>query len=172
MVSTEPGVQSYCMANALAITTHVERWTTEVYNFPIPVSLMKRIARGLNLSNMSGLGMVNDKDQFINLLQSQSNSVRISSIFKQRNQHLLCMDEDLKKKGNKELGELVTVEISHLTRPEDVFTLSVEHTTIDNEIAAISKIVRDIDKRAYQELVFMNNLQAVKEWSLNKKIFG
>jgi hypothetical protein len=119
------GVQSYYMANALAITTHVERWTTEVYNFPIPVSLMKRIVRDLNLNNMSGLSKVDDKDQFINLLQSHSNSVRVSSIFKQRKQHLLCIDEDLKEKGNKEQGELVTVEISHLTRPKDVFTLSV-----------------------------------------------
>jgi hypothetical protein len=165
------GVRSYCVDNTLAITTHVERWTTEVYSFPIPLSIMKRIVRGLNLSNMSGLSMINDKDQFINLLQSQSNSVRVSSIFKQRKQHLLCTGEDLKEKGNKELGEFVTVEISHLILPEDVFTLSVEHVTVDNEIAAISKIVRDIDIRAYRGMVFMNYLQAVKEWGLNKKIF-
>jgi hypothetical protein len=29
-----------------------------------------------------------------------------------------------------------------------------------------------MDKRAYRGMVFMNYLQAVKEWGLNKKMFG
>lgn len=82
--------------------------------------------------------------------ETNSERSKLAICPEQRKQHLLCIDEGLKEKGNKEQGELVTVEILHLKRPEDVFTLSVEHTTIDNEIAAILKLVRDMDKRAYR----------------------
>jgi hypothetical protein len=168
------GFRSHHLGNTLGITSYIERWTTEVYSFPIPAFLMKRVVRGLNISNTPKfLRMVEDKDQFINLLQSQSNSVRILSIFKQREQRLLHMDEELKKEGNnEELGKSVTIEISHLARPENVFTLSIEDTAIDNVIAAISKIMRGMDKRIYRGMIFMNYLQAVKIWGLGKKIFG
>jgi len=167
------GFRSHHLGNTLGITSYIERWTTEVYSFPIPAFLMKRVVGGLNISNMPKfLHIVEDKDQFINLLQSQSNSVRILSIFKQREQHLLHMDEDLKEEGNnKELGKSVTVEISHMERPENVFTLSVEDTAIDNVNAAISKIMRGKEKRIYRGMIFMNYLQAVKVWGLGNKIF-
>lgn len=169
------GFRSHHLGNTLSITSYIERWTTEVYSFPIPAFLMKRVVRGLNISNVPKfLHMVEDKDQFINLLQAQSNSVRSLSIFKQREQHLLHIDEELKEKdNNQELGgKSVTVEISHLARPENVFTLSIEDTAIDNVIAAMSKIMRGMDKRIYRGMIFMNYLQAVKIWGLGKKIFG
>jgi hypothetical protein len=59
-----------------------------------------------------------------------------------------------------------------LARPENVFTLSIEDTAIDSVIAAISKIMRGMDKRIYRGMIFMNYLQAVKIWGLGKKIFG
>ena len=151
------------------ITTDVEQWTTEVFSFPISTFLMKRIGKGLNISNIpESLPPVEDK-KFIALLQSQSNSVKVLSVSKQREQRLIPIDEDLK--ANKDKGELVTVEISHLTGPEDVYTLSIEHSSIDKVIAAISKIKGDTDKKIYRDMVFMNYLQAVKVWGLGKKIF-
>ena len=153
-----------------SIPTFVEQWTTEVFSFPISTLLMKRIGKGLNISNIpESLPPVEDKERFIALLQSQSNSVKVLSVSKQREQRLLPIDEDLK--ANKEKGELVTVEISHLTGPEDVYTLSIEHSSIDKVIAAISKIMGDTDKKIYRGMVFMNYLQAVKVWGLGKKIF-
>ena len=65
----------------------------------------------------------------------------------------------------------MTVEISHLASPEDVSTLSIEHPSIDMVIAAIPKIMRDVDKQIYRGMIFMNYLQAVKIWELGKKIF-
>jgi hypothetical protein len=65
----------------------------------------------------------------------------------------------------------VTVEISHLSGPEDVYTLCIEHSIIDKVIAAISKIMGEPDKKIYRGMVFMNYLQAVKVWGLGKKIF-
>jgi hypothetical protein len=112
---------------------------------------------------------VEDKERFIALLQSQSNSVKVLSVSKQREQRLLPIDEDLK--ANKDKGELVTVEISHLTGPEDVYTLSIEHSSFDKVIAAISKIMGDMDKKIYRGMVFMNYLQGVKVWGLGKKVF-
>ena len=158
------------MDDISGITTYVEQWTTEIFSFPISTFLMKRIGEGWNTSNIpESLPPVEDKERFIALLQSQSNSVRVLSVSKQREQRLLPIDEDLK--ANKELGELVTVEISHLTGPEDVSTLCIEHSSIDKVIAAISKIMGDTDKKIYRGMVFMNYLQAVKVWGLGKKIF-
>jgi hypothetical protein len=152
------------------ITTYVEQWTTEVFSFPISTFLMKRIGKGLNISNTpESLPPVEDKERFIALLQTQSNSVKVLSVSKQREQRLIPIDEDLK--GNKEKGELVTVEISHLTGPEDVYTLSIEHSSFDKVIAAISKIMGDMDKKIYRGMVFMNYLHCVKVWGLGKKIF-
>ncbi len=115
--------------------------------------------------------LVENKEQFIELVQSHSNSVRILSIFKQREQHLLPIENDPKDKCDKRVGELVTVEISHLASPENVSTLSIEHSCIDMIMAAIASIMRDVDKQIYRGMIFMNYLQAVKIWGLGKKIF-
>lgn len=69
--------------DTLGITTYAEQWTTEVYSFPISTFLMKRI-EGLKIGIR--LPLAEDKEQFIDLFQSQSNSVRILSIFKKREQ--------------------------------------------------------------------------------------
>ena len=167
------GSQPCNMDNALGVTTNAEQWTTEVYSFPIPALLMKRIGKGLSLRNMSrSLRLIEDKEQFIESLQSQSNSVRIISVFKQREQRLLPNENDPKEKVNNGLGELVTIEISHLAGPEDIFTLSIEHASIYKVIAAIQEIMRDADKQAYSGMIFMNYLQAVKIWGLGKKLFN
>ena len=77
------------MDNSLGITTYAEQWTTEVYSFPISTSLMKRIVKGLKIGNVTkSLHMADNKEQFIELLQSQSNSVKILSIVKEREQRL------------------------------------------------------------------------------------
>lgn len=166
------GSQPCYMDNSLGITTYAEQWTTEVYSFPISTSLMKRIVKGLKIGNVTkSLHMADNKEQFIELLQSQSNSVKILSIVKEREQPLLPIDEDLKDKGNKELGKLVAIEVSHLTSSEDAFTLSVEHPSINKVRAAIPKLMRDMDKQIYRGLVFLNYLQAVKIWGLGEKIF-
>jgi hypothetical protein len=166
------GFQPCVMDNILGTTLYAEQWTTEVYSFPIPPLLMKRIGKGLGIRNMPrSLPLVENKKQFIELLQSHSNSVRILSIFKQREQHLLPIENDPKNKCDKGAGELVTVEISHLASPEDVSTLSVEHSCIDMVMAAIASLMRDVDKQSYRGMIFMNYLQAVKIWGLGKKIF-
>ena len=164
------GLQPCEMDNALGTTTYAEQWTTEVYSFPIPTLLMKRIGKGLGIRNLPrSLPLVENKKQFIELLQSYSNSVRILSIFKQREQHLLPIENEPKDKCDKRVG--VTVEISHLASPEDVSTLSIEHSCIDMVMAAIPSIMRDVDKQAYRSMIFMNYLQVVKIWGLGKKIF-
>jgi hypothetical protein len=167
------GSQPYDMDNALGVTTNAEQLTTEVYSFPIPVLLMKRIGKGLGLRNVPRSSrLIEDKEQFIESLQSQSNSVRIISVFKQREQRLLLPIENApKEKINKLQGEIATIEISHLAGPEDVFTLSIEHASIDKVIAAIPKIMRYASKQTYRGMIFMNYLQAVKIWGLGKKLF-
>jgi hypothetical protein len=149
-----------------------EQWTTEVYSFPISTVLMKRIVHGLNIGNLSkALHVAKDKEQFIESLQSQSNSVKVLSIHKEREQHLLPIDENLKDKGHKESEKLVTIEISHLLSPEDVYTVSVEHSSVDMVRTAITMLFRNVDNRVFRGMAFMNYLQVVKMWGLGKKIF-
>ena len=153
-------------------TIFAEQWTTEVYSFPISTFLMKRIVQGLNIGNLSKtLHMTKDKEQFIELLQSQSNSVKVLPIRKEREQHLLPIDENLKDKGHKESEKLVTLEISHVLSPENVHTLSIEHSSIDMIRAAKYKLMRNMNRQVYSDMVSMNYLQAVKLWGLDKKIF-
>jgi hypothetical protein len=153
-------------------TIFAEQWTTEVYSFPISTFLMKRIVQGLNIGNLSKtLHMAKDKEQFIELLQSQSNSVKVLPIRKEREQHLLPIDENLKDKGHKESEKLVTLEISHVLSPENVHTLSIEHSSIDMIRAAKYKLMRNMNRQVYSDMVSMNYLQAVKLWGLDKKIF-
>ena len=77
--------QSCYMDNVSGNTTYAEQWTTAVYSFPISTLLVERIGNGLNISNMSkSLPLVEDKEQFIEVPQSESDSVRVLSIFKQR----------------------------------------------------------------------------------------
>jgi hypothetical protein len=166
------GFQLCEMDNTLGTTTYIEQWTTEVYSFPISTLLMKRIGEGLGIGNMSrALPLVENKEQFIGILQSHSSSIRILSIFKQREQHLLPIENSPRGKCNKGAGGLVTVEISHLASPEDVSTLSIEHSCINMVTAAIASIMRDADKQIYRGMIFLNYLQAVKIWGVGKKIF-
>lgn len=133
---------------------------------------MKRIVQGLNIGNLSKSSRrTKDKDQFIELLQSQSNSVKMLSVVKNRQQHLLPVDGNLKYKGNKDLEKLVTIEVSHVLSPEDVYTLSVDHSSVEMVRAAIPMLMRNMDKRVYRGMVFTNYLQVVKMWGLEKKIF-
>jgi hypothetical protein len=141
------GFQPCEMDNALGTTTYAEQWTIEVYSFPIPTLLMKRIGKGLGIKNLPrSLPLVENKKQFIESLQSHSNSVRILSIFKQREQHLLPIENDPKDK-------------------------CVIHRTFLYRYG-IGCIMRDVDKQIYRSMIFMNYLQAVKIWGLGKKIFG
>jgi hypothetical protein len=156
------------MDKTSGIVTYAEQWAAEVYSFPIPKLLMKRIGNGLGMKNISkSLRLVEDKEQFVELLQTRSNAVRVLPIFKQREQRLLPIDI-----GNKVLQGLVTVEISHLINPEDVSTLSIEHYNIENVTAGISTTIRNVDEKVYRSMAFMNYLQAVKIWGLGNKIYG
>jgi hypothetical protein len=132
---------------------------------------MKRIVQGLNIGNLSKSSRrTKDRDQFIELLQSQSNSVKVLSIVKNRQQNLLPVDRNLKYKGNKDLEKLVTIEVSHALSPEDVYTLSV-HSSVDIVRDAIPMLMRNMDKRVYRRIIFTNYLKVVKIWGLGKKIF-
>jgi hypothetical protein len=166
------GIQPCETDNIIGTITYIEQWTTEVYSFPIPTLLMKKIGEGLGIGNISrSLPLLENKDQFIELLQSHSNLVRILSIFKQREQRQLSIENDPTDKCYNGQEELVTVEISHLASPEDVLTFSIEHSSADMVVAAIPKIMRDVNKQIYRSMKLMNYLQVVKVWGLGKKIF-
>lgn len=53
--------------------------------------------------------------------------------------------------------------------PEDVYTLSLEHSSVEMVRAAIPMLMRNMEKRVYRGMVFMvftNYLQVEKMWGL------
>jgi len=126
--------------------TKVEQWITEVFGFPISNFLLKRVTMGLKINGIpQSLSLVGNKEQFIASLQSLSGSVKVVSMSKEREQHLLPVNVDrYKSGGGGETSELVTVEISRLTSPEEVASLSLEHSNIYAVETALSKIMKSI----------------------------
>lgn len=151
-------------------TTYFQQWTTEEFSFPISASLMKKISKELNINYIPGtLPLITDKERFVALLQSLSNSLKVVSVFKEREQHLFPIDGNNNYK--KEISACVTIEISHMTDPEEVTSIRIEHTNINKVPAAVSKIMIGIDRKIYRDMIFMNFLEDVKVWALDKKLF-
>lgn len=153
--------------------TKVEQWITEIFGFPISTFLLKRVTIGLNINGVpESLPVASNKEQFIASLQSLSNSVKVVSVSKEREQHLLPVNVDRYKSGSRETSELVTVEISRLTSPEGVASLSIEHSNVYAVEAALSKIMKSINgKDPKRSMISMNYLEAIKVWVLGKKLF-
>lgn len=153
--------------------TKVEQWITEIFGFPISTFLLKRIIIGLNINGIpESLPLVSNKEQFIASLQSLSSSVKVVSVSKDREQHLLPVNIGRYKSGGGEPSELVTVEISRLTSPEEVTSLCIEHSNIHAVEAALSKIMKSIDgKDPNRNMICLNYLEAIKVWALGKKLF-
>jgi hypothetical protein len=151
-------------------TTYAQQWTTEAFGFPISASLMKRISKELNINDIPGtLPLITDKERFVSLLQSLSNSLRVVAVSKEREQRLFPIDGN--NNYDKEISACVTIEISYMTNPEEVTSICIEHTNINKVLAAVSKIMMGIDKKTYGDMIFMNYLEAVKVWALDKKLF-
>src|SRR5262249_20775900 len=73
----------------------IERWTTEIYNFPISVAIFKNIIESLNIDLPERA--IRDGQELISILSKVTPSVQIISVQKRRELHVWPSG----KKGNR-----------------------------------------------------------------------
>jgi hypothetical protein len=157
------------MDDTLQNITFVQQWTTEAFTFPISDSLMRLIITELNLMHKSRtFPLITNKDQFVAILQSLSKSLRIISVYKEREQYLFPING----KNNNKLSDSATIEISCLRGPEEVTSISIEHIDINKVLEAVSKIMLISGGKIYTgDLKYASYLETLKVWALDKKLF-
>ncbi len=149
--------------------TFVQQWTTEAFTFPISDSLMRLIITELNLMHKPRtFPLITNKDQFAAILESLSKSLRIISVFKEREQYLFPING----KNNNKLSDSATIEISCLRGPEEVTSISIEHIDINKVLEAVSKIMLISGGKIYTgDMKYARYLETLKVWALDKKLF-
>jgi hypothetical protein len=149
--------------------TFVQQWTTEAFTFPISDFLMRLIITELNLMHKSrSFPLITNKVQFVAILQSLSKSLRIISVFKEREQYLFPING----KNNNKLSDSATIEISCLRGPEEVTSINIEHIDIDKVLEAVSKIMLISGGKIYTgDMKYASYLETLKVWALDKKLF-
>jgi hypothetical protein len=149
--------------------TFVQQWTTEAFTFPISDCLISQIITEVNLMHKSRtFPLITNKDQFVAILQSLSNSLRIISVFKEREQHLFPING----KNNSKLSDSATIEISWLRGPEEVTSINIEHIDVNKVLEAVSKIMTISGGKIYTgDMKYASYLETLKVWALDKKLF-
>src|SRR5262249_47418726 len=68
----------------------IERWTTEIYNFPISAAIFKNITESLNIDLPERA--IRDRQELISILSKVTPSVQIISVQKRRELHVWPSD--------------------------------------------------------------------------------
>ena len=98
----------------------IERWTTEIYNFPISGAIFGNITKALNI-DLPGRA-VRDGQQLISILAKVTPLVQIISVQKRRELHVWPSDD---RNG-------ATIELTEISIPEKVMTISIEHQDLES----------------------------------------
>src|SRR5215472_17142558 len=103
----------------------IERWTTEVYNFPISAAIFKNITKALNIDLLERA--IRDGQQLISILSKVTSSIQVVNVQKRRELHVWPSDD---RNG-------ATIELTEISIPEKVMTISIEHRDLEKVIKAI-----------------------------------
>jgi hypothetical protein len=103
----------------------IERWTTEVYNFPISAAIFRNITKSLNLDLPERA--IRDGQELISILSKVTPSVQIISVQKRRELHVWPSDD---RNG-------ATIELTEISIPEKVMTISIEHQDLEKVTKAL-----------------------------------
>src|ERR1700739_4656507 len=103
----------------------IERWTTEVYNFPISAAIFRNITKTLNIDLPDRA--IRDGQQLISILSNVRASVQIISVQKRRELHVWPYDD---RNG-------ATIELTQISIPEKVMTISIEHPDLEKVTRAL-----------------------------------
>jgi len=100
----------------------IERWTTEVYNFPISADIFRNITKALDIGLPERA--ITDGQQLISIL---SQWVQIINVQKRRELHVWPSGD---RNG-------ATIELTEISIPEKVMTISIEHQDLEKVTIAL-----------------------------------
>jgi hypothetical protein len=103
----------------------IERWTTEVYNFPISAAIFRNITKVLNIDLLERA--IRDGQQLISILSKVTPSVQVINVQKRRELHVWPSDD---RNG-------ATIELTEISIPEKVMTISIEHQDLEKVTKAL-----------------------------------
>ncbi|HXP49903.1 MAG TPA: hypothetical protein VN922_08120 [Bacteroidia bacterium] len=132
----------------------IERWTTEVYNFPISAAIFRNITKTLNIDLPDRA--IRDGQQLISILSNVRASVQIISVQKRRELHVWPYDD---RNG-------ATIELTQISIPEKVMTISIEHPDLEKVTRALEYL-----QLTSHSMKVLSYVDCLKVWVEEKRLF-
>jgi len=132
----------------------IERWTTEVYNFPISAAIFRNITKSLNLDLPERA--IRDGQELISILSKVTSSVQIINVQKRRELHVWPSDD---RNG-------ATIELTEISLPEKVMTISIEHQDLEKVTKALEYL--QLTSHSVRVLSYVDCLRV---WVEDKSLF-
>jgi len=132
----------------------IERWTTEIYNFPISAAIFKNITESLNIDLPERA--IRDGQELISILSKVTPSVQIISVQKRRELHVWPSDD---RNG-------ATIELTEISIPEKVMTISIEHQDLEKVTKALEYL--QLTSNSIRVLSYVDCLRV---WVEDKSLF-
>src|SRR5215467_13876590 len=132
----------------------MEQWTTEVYNFPISTAIFGNITKALNI-DVPGR-TIRDGQQLISILSKVTPSIQVINVQKRRELHVWPSDD---RNG-------ATIELTEISIPEKVMTISIEHRDLEKVIKAIEYL-----QLTSHSIRVLSYIDCLRVWVEDKSLF-
>jgi hypothetical protein len=132
----------------------IERWTTEVYNFPISAAIFRNITKSLNLDLPERA--IRDGQELISILSKVTPSVQIISVQKRRELHVWPSND---RNG-------ATIELTEISIPEKVMTISIEHQDLEKVTKALEYL-----QLTSHFIRVLSHVDCLRVWVEDKSLF-
>jgi hypothetical protein len=132
----------------------IERWITEVYNFPISAAIFGNITHALNI-DIAGR-VIRDGQQLLSILSQATPSIQVINVQKQRDLHVWPSDD---RNG-------ATIELTEISIPEKVMTISIEHQDLEKVTKALEYL--QLTSHSIRVLSYVDCLRV---WVEEKSLF-
>jgi hypothetical protein len=141
---------------SLQYKTHegIERWTTEVYNFPISTALFRNITKALNI-DLPGRA-IRDGHELMSILSQVTPSIQVINVQKRRELHVWPSGD---RNG-------ATIELTEISIPEKVMTISIEHQDLEK----VAKALEYLQLTSYSMRV-LSYVDCLRMWVEEKSLF-
>jgi hypothetical protein len=154
-------------------STHktIQQWITQAYQFPIPVNIIKRLVGNITDLDLLFPELLDQK--MISKYQFLSDLQTLSITLKQKKFSMLTVKKDREvylwydKEYDKVEG--VTVEIAKISEPETLYSISLEHHSLERVKSALNYLNISVD--SHPEMKLLSYLEVIKYWFDGKKLY-
>src|SRR5215467_13723039 len=132
----------------------IERWTTEFYDFPISVVIFRNITNALNIELLERA--ITDGQELISILSKATSSVQVINVQKRRELHVWPSGD---RNG-------ATIELTEITIPEKVMTISIEHRDLEKVTKALEYL-----QLTSHSIKVLSYVDCLRVWVQEKSLF-